>query len=139
MKRIPELRDLFEDHHHGLVLARHARRASENNELVEDVWAEVIQKFETELDIHFKIEEDCLSGPMKAAGEGGMVDRLHDEHRRLRALVALPQTVESLAAFGALLEKHIRFEEREFFERAQELLDHDVLNGVAKACRLRAV
>jgi hypothetical protein len=28
MKRIPQLRDLSEDHHHGLVLARKARQAA---------------------------------------------------------------------------------------------------------------
>ena len=33
MKRMPELRTLSEDHHHGLVQARQLRRAAEGDEV----------------------------------------------------------------------------------------------------------
>lgn len=141
MKRLPSLRDLSEDHHYGLVLARKAKRTArgEGDVSVEEMWREVRLKFETELELHFQIEEECLVAPMKAAGLKDMVDQLLEEHRVLRSFVApeAVQTADALEQFGTVLEKHIRFEEREFFEAAQEHLDAETLHRVLVACEKR--
>jgi hemerythrin-like domain-containing protein len=42
---------------------------------------------------------------------------------------------EELKAFGELLKAHIRFEERELFEAAQEKLSEEQLQKVEAACR----
>jgi len=39
------------------------------------------------------------------------------------------------AEFGDMLERHIRFEERELFEIAQERLSSDALKEIEMACR----
>lgn len=137
MNRMPELRDLSDDHHNGLVLARKAKRATADQ--VAEIWREVERKFQTELAIHFAIEEDHLVEPMRAAGEAPLADQLVEEHRRLRALVApdAPRTADALEQFGLALEQHIRFEERTFFEIAQQKLSAEALAAVAKACKVR--
>ncbi|MCP5242001.1 MAG: hypothetical protein H6940_00970 [Burkholderiales bacterium] len=43
----------------------------------------------------------------------------------------------NLQSLGELLERHIRFEERELFEAAQTALDEDTLQAIASACDAR--
>ena len=141
MNRIAALRDLSDDHHQGLVLARMAKQVANGKGTlsVAETWDEVVSKFEQELEVHFQIEEDFLVAPMKTAGETDLVHQLLDEHRRLRGFVAAgaDRTAEALEQFGLLLEQHIRFEERQFFEIAQERLDEDTLKHVLEACAKR--
>ena len=137
MKRAPELRALSEDHHHGLVLARKARLAGagEGTATPGEVWTQVLEAFETELEPHFRIEESLLAPALEAAGETPLVGRLLEEHAALRELVGpeSPRTPATLGRFGEVLEKHIRFEERELFEAAQRILSAEQLRAVAAA------
>lgn len=141
MKRIAALRDLSDDHHQGLVLARTAKRAAkgEGDLSVAEAWEAVLNKFEQELETHFQIEEGFLTQPMRDAGEGDVVTQLLEEHQVLRGFVDLEteRTADTLEQFGVLLEKHIRFEERIFFELAQEHLDEETLAQVLTACQKR--
>ena len=141
MKRAPQLRDLSEDHHHGLVLARKAKLAASGQEGSSgpEIWAEVEAVFKRELEPHFEIEESLIGEALRAAGESQLAQRLVDEHEALRQFL-LPRhrrTVDDLRRFGELLEQHIRFEERELFQVAQEKLTSDELGAVAKACHSR--
>jgi hypothetical protein len=141
MKRIPELRDLSEDHHHSLALARKARRAAlgEAGLLAGDVWSEVEVHVHDELVPHFLVEETLIAPGLDAAGETALTKRLFEDHRALRECVR-PGNAKSLAAlgrFGELLENHIRFEERVLFETAQCVLTPESLRAVAEACRAR--
>lgn len=141
MKRVPELRNLSEDHHHGLALARKARKAAAGEEgfSTSDVWAEVEASFKAELEPHFRIEESLIGTVLEAHGESRLAKRLFDEHEALREFF-IPggdRTPDDLGCFGKLLEKHIRFEERELFEVAQNTLNRDELSAVAKACHAR--
>ena len=141
MKRVLELRGLSDDHHHGLVLARKAKRAGagELDAPAKETWAEVEAQFAAELAPHFLIEETLIAPALTAAGEGALTKRLYEEHRALRACV-LPgggRTREDLTRFGELLENHIRFEERELFESAQKCMTSEALAAVAEACRAK--
>jgi hypothetical protein len=143
MKRIPELRDLSEDHHHGLVLAQKAKRAAAGVDAraAAEIWVEVEMHFASELLPHFQIEETYMAPALEAAGESALTARLYDEHRALRECVRSGggRTPADLGRFGELLENHIRFEEREFFEVAQKRMSPEALGAVAAACRaLRA-
>ena len=137
LKRVPELRKLSEDHHHGLVLARRARRAAEENEdSIAHTWKEVESKFKNELEPHFQIEEKYLIPPLEALGKTELAKRTNDEHRKLRESVneGAERSAAGLKEFGEMLEQHIRFEERELFEEAQRLLSSDDLKAIEKAC-----
>ena len=139
MKRIPELRDLSEDHHHGLVLAQKAKQAAARGDgrAAAEMWVEVEMQFAAELAPHFLIEETLIAPHLEAAGESAMTRRLYDEHRALRECVQPDggRTSADLGRFGELLESHIRFEERELFEVAQRRLSPEALIAVAEACR----
>jgi len=138
LKRIPELRKLSEDHHHGLVLARRARLAGDGDEdfSTAQVWEEIERKFKNELEPHFRIEEKYLAPPLVILGEVALIERFNEDHRILRKSVSdkSARLPSALKQFGEILERHIRFEERELFEIAQQRLSSDDLKEIEKAC-----
>ncbi len=109
MKRHAALVNLSREHHHGLVLAGRCVRRQTS-------WAAVAEVFAAELEPHFRIEEERL---LPLLGEDPVVARTLEDHAALRAQLAAEG---SLVTFGERLRDHIRFEERELFERAQDLL-----------------
>jgi len=138
MKRVPELRDLSDDHHTGLVLARRCKQAGGRDaaSTPEAVWQQVLEAFAGHLEPHFRIEEDHLLPALEAIGEGSLAERIREDHRELRALRdAGHPTRASVARFGELLEAHIRYEERQVFEPVQQRLPARALQAVARACR----
>jgi len=130
MKRHPSLLALSREHHTALSLANRVKKAvlSADPLRVEEARGEVVLRFDTELEPHFAEEELTLLPGLATLGEVALVARTLDEHRVLRALVRSLADPASggepgacLAEFGKLLAAHVRFEERELFERAQVL------------------
>jgi hemerythrin-like domain-containing protein len=119
MKRHERLQDLSREHHAALRLALHARRAASSGDhaLIDAAAAAVIAAFHTELNPHFVVEEQTLLPLLTQPGEGEVVARIEREHAELRRLSARLQEPDAvtLAAFGELLNAHVRFEERELF------------------------
>lgn len=133
MQRHAALRDLSSDHHVGLVLARKARQAASGSIHERQlVWQMLVDQFDAELEPHFRREEEDLLPAMQQAGESQLVDRTLREHKELRKLVA-ENRFEHLARFAELLSAHIRFEEKELFERAQQVLDLERLGQGAES------
>jgi hemerythrin-like domain-containing protein len=128
-RRHPGLIGLSHDHHHGLALALRLRQG--DNALLNDGWthdrraqADVVRRFfENELRGHFAAEEEVLFPLIlrHAAESEGVLKDLRQQHRELEAatgrLTAASGLVleQELVAFGELLERHIRIEERELF------------------------
>ncbi|MFU8838885.1 MAG: hemerythrin domain-containing protein [Thiohalomonadaceae bacterium] len=136
MKRVAALRQLSDDHHQGLVLALRAKKAADGKDglSVDAIWAEVARRFADELEPHFQLEERYLAPALLDVGETQLVQRLHHEHAALRELLTSPdRSAASLREFGHLLAQHIRFEERELFEAAQQLLSSRTLDAIATA------
>lgn len=140
MKRDPRLRDLSDDHHQALVLARRATNAADADDATtcKDVWADAMRRFAAELEPHFAIEETLLLPAMELAGERDLAERTRLEHAQLRTLVRDVQQpmAARLRAFGIALRDHVRFEERLLFPKAQEKLTDHVLDAVAAASAL---
>lgn len=137
MKRLRQLRDLSDDHHTGLVLARRCRRSPEVDaaETLERLRRLVHEAFAGHLEPHFRIEEEHLLPALETIGEAPLARRIRDDHQALRALAcADAMDRASLSRFGELLDAHIRFEERQVFERVQHRLPDDVLDAIAAAC-----
>jgi len=139
MKRIEELHKLSMDHHLALVLARRAKLASQGKAgyVAKEIWDDIDKKFESELEPHFKVEEDYLCPAMTAVGETALIEQLHEEHKVLRGIISNHEGRNDalLKAFGELLEKHVRFEERVLFEKAQEVLPPHVFKKIKEACK----
>jgi hemerythrin-like domain-containing protein len=109
------------------VIARRARRAASRDAGGRGAaWDEVKERFRTELEPHFRREEQGLLPALRRAGEAALEQRTLREHRSLRELIAADRP-ENLAPFAALLTAHIRFEESELFDTAQRVLGPDGL------------
>jgi len=136
LKRAPELRDLSDDHHTALVLARRCERAASGRpEVAAAAWDEVREAFAGHLEPHFEIEERHLLPALASIGEEGLAEAIRGDHAALRALVAEGRGEAALRNFGERLRCHVRFEEREVFEGTQDRLPASALRALAEACR----
>ena len=120
MKRCHALRDLSNEHHHGLVLVKRAKKAAGTAD-EEQVWRGIQARFAADLEPHFQVEEVGLLPALEQAGEAELVRRTHTDHAELRRLIS-EDSAQAMTGFAELLEQHIRFEERELFEVAQQKL-----------------
>ena len=141
MKRDRRLRQLSDDHHQALVLARRATSAaSVKPETLAGLWDEVARRFHSELAPHFSIEEQYMLPALERAGGAALAKRTRDEHAELRRIVSDDghDLATRLDRFGTLLRDHVRFEERVLFEAVQERLSDAELEAVSEACRAQA-
>ncbi|MCF6283292.1 MAG: hypothetical protein L3J28_14005 [Candidatus Polarisedimenticolaceae bacterium] len=137
MKRSIQLHKLSSDHHLALRIAKQAKKAVQSNDMqrMATLQAEIIQSFHDTLEPHFKLEEQYLAEPLKELGEEALLAQFYREHQQLREWVEHQhEPLTFLVNFGELLERHVRFEERQFFEVAQQRLDQEVLNKLQQAC-----
>jgi len=127
MKRSQALVPLGHDHHRALEAALRLRRATAET-LAEDLsyfrefWVGHAQRR------HFEIEEELLL-PAITGDEGwdAMADRVRREHGQIREWADTAASVDHAHALGALLNDHVRFEERELFELLESRLEPDEL------------
>jgi len=129
VKRCPALRTLSNEHHHGLVLAKRAKEAAGTAQ-EEQVWRGIQARFAADLEPHFQIEELVLLPALEQAGETELARRTLDEHAELRCLIS-EDSAQTMTGFAELLTQHIRFEERELFEVAQQKLSAAELDALA--------
>ena len=125
MKRQEALLTLSREHHTALSLARAIRLVEESGDarLLADTAERIVRLFPAALEPHFAKEEAGILVALAEAGETRLVTRTLREHQALRHLAAAIARgrLQRMAMFGRLLAAHVRFEERELFERAQVL------------------
>jgi len=131
MKRHPALQPLSDDHHRALVLGRRLRRA--DPAALAALAHEVRRAAEAELEPHFGVEERVLLPLLRAKGADALVARTEADHARVRELVRGAWSLDAARALGELLERHVRFEERELFPEAEALLSEAELATVRAA------
>jgi hemerythrin-like domain-containing protein len=142
MRRDSALIPLSHQHHNGLalcVLVRRALAADSSAANVTKLARQIVDRYEIELTNHFEIEEQVL---FPQCGESPLVDRLVSEHRAMKGLVGqirVSPTPELLEEFCELLSTHIRLEENELFQQAQESIAREVLDRVGEEIDRRAV
>ncbi|HQR04091.1 MAG: hemerythrin domain-containing protein [Proteobacteria bacterium] len=129
MKRRPRLQGLAREHHGALVLARQLMTA----EMV--AWPEwsgrIATIFATDFEPHFCAEEHDLLPLLAATDAAALALRTRAEHDRLRDLAtAAASDPGMLAEFGRLLRDHVRFEDRELFPAAEQVLPDAWLDTV---------
>src|ERR687890_39592 len=145
MKRAPELRDLSDHHHRGLVQARQLKIAATGDEatMPEETAEAFLEFWQEGTTTHFREEEEVLLPVLaryreNVLGREPVVEMLL-QHARIRGLVmGLSDEVksgsvrlETLGSIGELLETHIRLEEREVFSTIEEALPEEALREVA--------
>jgi hemerythrin-like domain-containing protein len=131
MLRDKNLIPLSRQHQHALALCVRIDRASPIADSDLDVWqAEISQKFRAEIGLHFSAEETVLFPAARAFREmNPLVEELLSDHTWLRDRFADAEarklSAEEITAFARRLSDHIRREERELFERLQQLIKPD--------------
>jgi hemerythrin-like domain-containing protein len=136
MLRNKSLVPLSRQHQHALALCVRIDRASPIEDGRLDAWqGEITQHFQQEIRVHFAVEEDLLfPGARKFAELIPLVEELMAEHATLRKQFAQAEvhalSAKNLRAFAKRLSTHIRKEERQLFERLQELLQPEELGAL---------
>ena len=130
MKRHPALVPLSHDHHQTLVRARELRRAAADGDdaELERVAGRFRRAFAGEVSRHFRDEEELLFpllGEVEPPPEP--LVRATTQHARIRALVQRLPDRPAAAELGALLEEHVRLEERELFDLIQRAVPDERL------------
>lgn len=130
MKRHPALVPLSHDHHQTLVRARELRRAAADGDdaELERVAGRFRRAFAGEVSRHFRDEEELLFpllGEVEPPPEP--LVRAATQHARIRALVQRLPDRPAAAELGALLEEHVRLEERELFDLIQRTVGDERL------------
>jgi hemerythrin-like domain-containing protein len=153
MLRDKNLVPLSRQHQHALALCVRIDRAAPIADADLAAWqAEVAQLFQSEISFHFAAEEQALFPAAREFAELiPLTEELLADHAALRGFFASAEartmSAADLSAFGQEMSVHIRKEERQLFERMQEvmseqelaLLGHsldEALKDAAQACLL---
>lgn len=134
IKRHPAIAELSRDHHAGLLLVWKIREGIKKSIEPERIKRYVIHCFDTELETHFKEEEELLFN--KIPKENGLRRKAETDHATFRKL-AEDMKKDPLSSYGLIekfgdcLEKHIRFEERELFNFIQDSFPEATLLQIA--------
>ncbi len=117
MRRDVRLHGLSSDHSHALALMRRIQRCLCGEEPEGDVGAVVGQVFDSDLEPHFRIEEEVLLPELTSSATSDLVQRTLAEHQLIRRLIAGARLgqLDALRALAYTLDAHIRFEERELY------------------------
>ena len=148
MKRSRELKPLSSEHHQALLvafqlkkgLAGHAESAGAPKDLP-GLLGLARRTEEKVLRAHAKAEEELLGEFLQAAD----MTRLRAEHAEMRRLMETARTARpadlrlQLGAFADLLERHVRWEERELFPYAEDQIDADTLATIGGELEKRLV
>ena len=129
MKRGEELKPLSWDHHHGLVLAFRLKRGM-NKGAPDSIMAEYVQyAWENSLQPHFNKEEKYLIAALEKYSNSTdlLIRQLRRDHSFFRKLLLKIKLKDInlrslLQEFAEALEKHIRFEERDFFPAIENIV-----------------
>lgn len=153
MLRDKNLVPLSRQHQHALALCVRIERAMPIDDAKLADWeAEIAQQFAAEIKVHFAAEEEIVFPAARSFGElNPLIEDLLADHQWLRSCFAKAEARQSsqveLLAFARRLSEHIRKEERQLFERLQELMPQEdlatlgqqldrALESAAQACSL---
>ena len=133
LKRSKELAPLSREHHDGLLFAWKIKQGLANGTSCEILCNYTRWFWSNHIKPHFKDEEKVL---VKFLPENNsLVKQMFKEHAQIRDLVISldknsdPGSLQLLAAF---INNHIRFEERELFAYAEQVLTPEQLNEIYK-------
>ena len=134
IKRHQAIVSFSKDHHFGLLLVWKIRQGLKNDVNPERISKYVTYFFKEDLEKHFEEEEQLLfcelpvNDVLRKQAEAD-----HQEILKLvRAVTEKKDDTGLLNQLADMLEKHIRFEERELFNHLQTMINADALEKIAK-------
>jgi hypothetical protein len=124
IKRSPALIEFSRDHHYGLLLVWKIRQGLRAGIAPGRISKYVLHYYKEDLLHHFSDEENHLF--ITLAIDDPMRRRAEKEHNEMQGLLNIlkedPNDITALENLATDLEKHIRFEERELFNRLQSIM-----------------
>ena len=131
IKRSPQLAPLSREHHDGLLFAWKIKQGIENKTSLDVMRRFALWYWKNHIKPHFFQEEKILLPYLPA--NDPMAIRLHEEHDHIRELIlGLDDEADkrTLLILSDLLNKHIRFEERELFVHLEKILTQEQLENI---------
>jgi hemerythrin-like domain-containing protein len=125
IKRSKHIAPLSRDHHHGLLFCWKIRQGLKKEIDPGRIAGYVRYFWDTHLKAHFREEETLLFNRIVDYQCGQALL----QHAAIEKLIGM-QDADALAALADLMERHIRFEERELFPHIEARLPADVLAQV---------
>ena len=137
MKRHEQLQSLSRQHHNGLLAALLLKKGIEKTADANVMAAFIIDFWNNDLKEHFENEEQVLIPALNNTSfDKNLNDQLFEEHAQIRSYVEIlknnADNISTVQSFAALLEKHIRFEERTYFPEAEKNLSEEQLQKVGE-------
>jgi len=138
MLRDENLIPLSRQHQHALALCVRIERASPIREVDFGPWqSEIAQLFQSEIRVHFAAEEQVVFPAARRFSDlVPLVDELLADHAALRDGLTQAEagnmSAEDGPALARRLSTHIRKEERQLFERMQELMNQEELSALGE-------
>jgi hemerythrin-like domain-containing protein len=138
MLRDKNLVPLSHQHQHALALCVRIERAAPIAEDDLEAWqTEITQLCQAEIRIHFAAEEQVIFPAARGFGElAPLVEELLADHAALRDSFARAEarsmSPAEMAMFAGRIAAHIRKEERQLFERMQQLISQEELDRLGK-------
>ena len=137
MKREEQLQPLSQQHHNGLMAALLLKKGVDRQadpSVMDDF---IISVWNAELRNHFLKEEVYLHPHvLQIPSLMEKYEQMKTEHHQIRHVVDAIRNGDSgialITEFHTLLEKHIRFEERDLFPFIQEHIQADQLNELGR-------
>ena|SRR5690606_42106457 len=135
MKRNINLVELSRDHHHGLLLGWKVKQGLKNQTDLEEIKKYIVHFNEKALKPHFNEEETQLL--IYLDPENDLRKRTENEHEEIIALakqlhLSSAANADNMLTFADLLERHIRFEERELFPYMENSLSQKDLEEIGE-------
>lgn len=139
IKRNPAIVTFSKDHHFALLLVWKIRQGLKKEIEPSRIINYAIHFFDTDLIFHFEEEETLLFN--KLPSNNLLRLQAEEEHKLIKleidSLRNNPEDKIGIENLADILEKHIRFEERELFNYLQEVFSEDELADIAEAMEAR--
>lgn len=131
IKRHSSLQPISREHHHALLLVWKIRKGISNKIDSRRIAKYVDWFYKAYIISHLDLEEKYVYPILGSEHE--LIIKATDEHTKLRNLFSsLQKNNELLLALAALLENHIRFEERTLFSIIQQSATDNQLQSIEK-------
>jgi hemerythrin-like domain-containing protein len=133
IKRSPQLAPLSREHHEALLFIWKVRQGLKNGTSIDKLRSYTLWYWKEHVKTHFFQEEKILL-PYMPAGHP-MAEQLKKEHDQIRELVlTLDKEADepTLTQLCDLVDKHIRFEERQLFGFIESSLNQAQLDTIKK-------
>jgi hemerythrin-like domain-containing protein len=130
IKRTEQLISLSREHHDALLFIWKIRQGLKNETAVSIISDYINWFWQNHLVEHFKQEEEILIPYLSKSDKLSM--QLLKEHELIRSEMRKEFNKNSIAAFAGILDKHVRFEERELFPHIEKTVSMDELNEIGE-------